>query len=66
MAISTQNLLTLFGFSMIFTYVLTNLLEFYGIGADVYGSYIGFYLFLLVSLFVLPLDYPKDILREKK
>ena len=51
---------------MIFTYVLTNLLEFYGIGSDVYGSYIGFYLFLLVSLFVLPLDYPKDILREKK
>jgi hypothetical protein len=58
MALSTNNLLTILGFSTIFTYVITNLLEFYGIGADVYGSYVGFYLFLMISLFVLPRDYP--------
>jgi hypothetical protein len=64
MALSFTNLLSIFGFSMIFTYVITNLLEFYGIGANVYGTYIGFYLFLLISIFVLPKDYPKGILRE--
>lgn len=58
MALSTNNLLTILGFSVIFTYVITNLLEFYGIGADVYGSYVGFYLFLMISMFVLPRDYP--------
>jgi hypothetical protein len=66
MALSFTNLLTIVGFSMLFTYVITNLLEFYGIGSDVYGSYIGFYLFLLISIVVLPRDYPRDILREKK
>jgi uncharacterized membrane protein YagU involved in acid resistance len=64
MALSTNNLLTIFGFSMIFTFVITNLLEFYGVGADVYGSYVGFYVFLLVSMFVLPLDYPKGIVNH--
>jgi len=65
MALSFTNLLTIVGFSMLFTYVITNLLEFYGIGSDVYGTYIGFYLFLLISMFVLPRDYPRDILRDK-
>lgn len=63
MGLSTKSLLSIVGFSTIFTYVITNILEFYGIGANVYGSYIGFYLFLLVSIFVLPLDYPKGLLR---
>ena len=54
MAFSIGNLLTILGFSLIFIYVLTNLLNFYGIGSDVYGYYIGFYLFLLFSIFVLP------------
>ena len=66
MALSFTNLLTIVGFSMLFTYVITNLLEFYGIGSDVYGSYTGFYLFLLISMFVLPRDYPRDILRERR
>jgi hypothetical protein len=65
MGLSTNNLLTLFGFSSVFTYVIVNLLEFYGIGSNVYGSYIGFYLFLLVSIFVLPRDYPKNILDKE-
>ena len=64
MGISTTTLISLFVFSLIFTYVIVNILEFYGVGANVYGSYIGFYLFLLVSIFVLPRDYPRDILRQ--
>jgi hypothetical protein len=64
MGISSTTLISLFVFSLIFTYVIVNILEFYGVGANVYGSYIGFYLFLLVSIFVLPRDYPRDILRQ--
>ena len=64
MALSITTLISLFGFSLVFTYVIVNILEFYGVGINVYGSYIGFYLFLLVSIFVLPNDYPKDILRQ--
>jgi len=64
MGISTTTLISLFVFSLIFTYVIVNILEFYGVSANVYGSYIGFYLFLLVSIFVLPRDYPRDILRQ--
>jgi hypothetical protein len=61
MGLSTTNLLTLFGFSTIFTFVIVNILEFYGVGANYYGSYIGFYLFMLLSIFVLPEDYPNII-----
>jgi len=64
MGISSTTLISLFVFSLIFTYVIVNILEFYGVGANIYGSYIGFYLFLLVSIFVLPRDYPRDILRQ--
>jgi hypothetical protein len=64
MGLSITTLISLFVFSLIFTYVIVNILEFYGVGANVYGSYIGFYLFLLVSIFVLPRDYPRDILRQ--
>ena len=64
MGLSITTLISLFVFSLIFTYVIVNILEFYGVGANDYGSYIGFYLFLLVSIFVLPRDYPRDILRE--
>jgi hypothetical protein len=40
-------------------YGFTRILEFYGVGINVYGSYIAFYLFILISSFVLPRDYVK-------
>jgi hypothetical protein len=46
--------LTIVGFSAVFLYVIVQILTFYGIGSDQYGSYIGFYMFLLLSVFVLP------------
>jgi len=39
-------------------YGITKVLEFYGVGINVYGSYIAFYFFLLITAFVLPRNYP--------
>jgi hypothetical protein len=54
-----MNSITLLGFSIIFFYSLTQILNFYGVGEDVYGVYILFYIFIIISILVLPNDYPK-------
>jgi hypothetical protein len=51
--------ITLIGVSIVFFYSLTQILNFYGIGQDVYGVYILFYIFLIISILVLPNDNPK-------
>ena len=52
-------MITILGISLLLVYGLTRILEFYGIGINIYGSYIAFYLFLLITSFVLPRDYAK-------
>jgi putative flippase GtrA len=42
--------------SLMFMYVITQILTFLGIDTSVYGKYIGFYLFLLLCLLVLPTE----------
>ncbi len=54
-----KNPITFIGLSILFFYSLTQILSFYGIGEDVYGSYVLFYLFLICCIFVLPNEYPK-------
>jgi hypothetical protein len=54
-----MNVVTLLGLSIIFFYSITQILNFYGIGIDVYGVYVLFYIFLILSIIVLPNDYPK-------
>ena len=54
-----MNSITLLGLSIVFFYSLTQILSFYGIGEDVYGVYILFYIFIVISILVLPNDYPK-------
>ena len=56
MAISN---ITLLGVSLIFFYSLTQILKFYGVGEEVYGYYLIFYIFILLSIFILPNEYPK-------
>ena len=51
--------ITLIGVSIVFFYSLTQILNFYGIGQDVYGAYILFYIFLIISILVLPNNNPK-------
>lgn len=54
-----MNLITLIGLSIIFFYSLSQVLNFYGIGEDIYGVYILFYIFIILCILVLPNDYPK-------
>lgn len=41
--------------SILFFYSLSKILNFWGVGEDVYGVYILFYIFLIVSSLILPL-----------
>jgi hypothetical protein len=51
--------ITLIGFSILFFYILTQILKFYGIHEDVYGVYLLFYVFIILSIMILPNEYPK-------
>jgi hypothetical protein len=51
--------ITLLGLAMVFFYSLIQIFAFYGISEDVYGVYLLFYIFIIISLFILPNDYPK-------
>ncbi len=51
--------ITLIGMSVIFFYIVTQILKFYGVGEDVYGIYVLFYIFIILSILILPNDYPK-------
>ena len=54
-----MNPITLIGLSIVFFYSLSQILNFYGVGQDVYGVYILFYIFIIISILILPNDYPK-------
>lgn len=54
-----MNPITLMGISIIFFYSATQILKFYGIGEDVYGVYVLFYILIIISILILPNDYPK-------
>jgi len=53
-----MNSITLIGISIIFLYCLIQILKFYGIGEDVYGIYLLFYIFIITSILILPNDFP--------
>jgi hypothetical protein len=54
-----MNAITLIGLSIVFFYSLTQILKFYGVGEDVYGIYLLFYIFIIICILVLPNDNPK-------
>jgi hypothetical protein len=56
---SASTIITTLGISLLLVYGITRIFEFYGIGINIYGSYIAFYLFILITSFVLPRNYPK-------
>jgi len=47
--------ITMLGVTILLIYGISRILEFYGIGINMYGSYVSFYVFLLVSSLMLPL-----------
>ena len=50
-------MITTLGIAILLIYGITRILEFYGIGINVYGSYVAFYLFILITSYVLPREY---------
>jgi hypothetical protein len=56
---SAASIITTLGISILLVYGLTRILEFYGIGINIYGSYLAFYGFLLISSFILPREHYK-------
>ena len=56
MAISN---ITLLGISLIFFYSISQILKFYGVGEEVYGYYLIFYAFMILSVMILPNSNPK-------
>jgi len=53
-----NTILPILGFTMLILYCVIQILNFYGIGQDVYGIYLTFFIFLIISAFVLPTKNP--------
>jgi hypothetical protein len=56
---SFSNIITILGVSTIFFYSIIQILKFYGVGEEVYGYYLIFYAFMIISIIILPNNYPK-------
>jgi len=53
----TMSSVTVFGITMVILYSITKILNFYGIGINEYGSYLTFYIFLLILIYFTPNYY---------
>ena len=53
----TGSAITGIGTMILLIYGITRILEFYGIGIDKYGSYLAFYFFLFISMYIIPTKY---------
>ena len=49
-----SNIITLTGIALLLYYCLTKILKFYGIDESTYGYYTFFYLFMALSVIILP------------
>lgn len=54
-----MNKITLLGISVILIYSIIQILQFYGVPPETYLTYIYFYLLLIISIFILPNNYPQ-------
>lgn len=52
-----SSIISILGIALLLFYGITRILEFYGIGINIYGSYVAFYVFILISMLVLPHNY---------
>jgi hypothetical protein len=53
-----MHVITFIGLSIVFFYSLTQILNFFGISQEIYGKYLLFYIFIAISVIVLPNNYP--------
>jgi hypothetical protein len=54
-----SEIITYLGVSLILYYSLSKILNFYGIGQDVYGIYVLFYFLIMICILILPSNYPE-------
>jgi hypothetical protein len=54
-----SQIITIIGVSILFFYCLTKILNFYSIDISVYGIYIAFFWFMIISTIILPHKYPQ-------
>ena len=52
-----SSIISILGIALLLFYGITRILEFYGIGINIYGSYVAFYIFILISMLILPNNY---------
>lgn len=52
------NFITNIGIGVILLYSIIKLMNIYGIEMSTYGTYLSFYVFLFISYFILPRQYP--------
>jgi hypothetical protein len=50
-------IITCIGITVLLVYGIINILQFYGVGHNMYGPYLAFYIFIFISAFVLPQQY---------
>ena len=50
--------ITMIGLSVIILYVIVQILTFYGVDQSAYGIYLVFFLFILLSILILPNNEP--------
>jgi len=53
-----MSVISVIGFSIIIIYVLLQIFNFYGIGQDIYGIYLAFTIFMILSMVILPTGVP--------
>jgi len=51
--------ITLLGFSALILYVLSQILTFFGITQELFMPYFMFFIFIVITTFVLPKNYPE-------
>ncbi len=55
----TSYVITLLGISILIFYSLIQIFNFFEISKDIYAVYLLFYIFLILSIIILPNEYPK-------
>jgi len=57
MKLTFRQLMGTVAFSIVLIYIIIKICAFFGIGQDVYGFYLAFFAFIILSLMILPSDY---------
>lgn len=55
---SLSSTTSLIGVSVLVFYSVSKILQFYGIGENVYGVYMLFYIFIIALIMLIPNNYP--------